>query len=422
LNANANPLHRPLAVGDWITVGEGEEYAGLTGQVKEIIPLGSPEHETGNHTDDIVVDLSVMDYSDNMKAEIAALMKELGYEVDSYDDVSIDSVILAPGDLIRITEAERLQCEPALTESLQSASSIGDMLSSRHYNQLNAALIDRVERNYADYQNFLLGFGQRELIDMAAAIHAYSDAYSYMTAYRGYEESELSFYLQFESPLEIVADHWKSRQSDLEDMSFAMDFLNEPERRQSALEVYTLYVEKPTTEAETAITPETGLTPLRRLENKMRAEYAGFIEGMKNKPPADILEAAYEKVFKEDLLLTIENDVLDDGQIAALLTLDTPLEDLYSNWLDTDVSYMDMLRDSVEEYADAVISERQTEQAKTQAPHTSQEPVKIQQKPLPKQPPTLLGEVREAAREVEARKAAQSAPTNQKSTKKENEL
>jgi hypothetical protein len=419
MNANANPLHRPLAVGDFVIVGEGEEYAGLTGQVREIIPLGSSEHDTGNPTDDIVVDLSVMDYSDNMKAEIAALMKELGYEVDSYADVSIDSVILAPCDLIRITEAERLQYETALTESLESAVFVGDMLSTQHYDRLYSALIDRVEQNYAEYQTSLLGFGQQELIDMAAAIHATDDAHSYMTSYRGYEESELSHYLQFDNPLEILSDHWKKARSDLDDMSFAMDFLNEPERRKLTLEVYPLYIERPKPRVEITLSPKSELTPLQRLKNKMRAEYEGFIADMKTKPPAAILEAAYEKVFKEELLLTIENETPGDEQIAALLTLDTPLDDLYFNWLDTDASYMDMLRDSVDEYTDAVISERKTEQAKTQIP---QEPAKPQQKPLPKQPPTLLGEIREAAREVEARKAAQTAPTNQKSTKKENAL
>jgi hypothetical protein len=361
LNENANPLHRPPAVGDWVIIGKGEEYAGLTGQIKEIILLGSPEHDTGNPADDIVVDLSLMDYSDNMKGEIAALMRTLGYETDSYGDVSIDSVIVAPDDLIRVTEAERLQYEPALTESLQSAGFIGETLSSRHIDELSATLINRVEQNYAEYHTSLLGFGQRELIDMAAAIHAYSDAYSYMTAWHGFDLDELSFYLQFENPLSIVAESWRERNSDLDEMTFTTDYLSEPERRKLSLEVYPLYTEKPKQEVEITMVREADLTPRQRLERKVSKEFGDFLWKTERKSPNEIVEAGYEKVFKEDILLTLENGDFSDEQINALLSLDTPLADLYRNWLDTDYSYMDMLRDSMDEYIGAVITEQKAE-------------------------------------------------------------
>jgi hypothetical protein len=406
-----------LAVGDFVIVGGGEEYAGFTGQVKEIIPLGSPGHDTGNSTDDIVVDLSVMDYSDSMKAEITAFMSELGYEVSTYGDVSIDSVILAPGDLIRITGDERLQYEQALTESLESAGSVGDMLSTQHCNRLNAALIDRVEQNYADYTKSLENFGTSELIDMAAAIHAHSDAYSYMIAYRGYDERELSYYLQFESPLEIVADHWRERQSDLEDMTFALDFLNEPERRKLALEVYPLYAEKPKPSRYDTIVPEKEKTPIRQLYNKMSDEYDDFLADLKNKPPKEIVQASYEKVFKEDLLLTVENlmDRRDDWdeKANALLVLDRPLAHLYSCWLDTDVSYMDMLRDCVDYEADFLLSEQAKahEKPAREKPQTPNKP----EPQKPKQTYTLLGDLRETQAEVNARKAEKAAaPTTTK--------
>jgi hypothetical protein len=106
LNTTANQPYKPLAGGDYIIVGQGEEYAGLVGQVTEIIRLGSPEHETGNPTDDIAVDLSAAPYSDRKKAEIALLAKKLGYEAESFEDVPLDSVILAPDDIIRVTARE----------------------------------------------------------------------------------------------------------------------------------------------------------------------------------------------------------------------------------------------------------------------------------------------------------------------------
>jgi hypothetical protein len=123
---------------------------------------------------------------------------------------------------------------------------------------LEAALIARVERNYADYRNSLSGFGAGELIEMAAAIHAHSDAWSYMTEYHAYSDEELQFYMQFENPLEIVADKWQERNIDVGDVSFTMDFLMEPERQKDTLEAYPrIAAENPAAEpvAEPAVEP-----------------------------------------------------------------------------------------------------------------------------------------------------------------------
>lgn len=415
MKENNNPLLRPIAVGDWVTVGRGEEYGGLSGVITEVRRLGSPEHDTENNTDDIIVDLSVLDYSDSMTLEITALMKDLGYEIDSFDDVSIDSVILAPEDLIQITDNELELYHTGLAASLESACAIGEKLSYQHFDKIYDAFIARVKQNFADYERETMGLGAKEIYDMASHIHAVSDAHSHLTTYHSYTEEELRFYLQFQNPLDIVARTWHERNTDLSDMSFSMDFIWE--RRGDILQENAYYLYKPQTAVETPESHEAAqpLTPQERLYDKMATEYEDFIDTMKLKPAKDILEAAYEKVFKEDLLLTIENDNLDDKQIAALLTLETPLGDLYRNWLDTDVSYMDMLRDTVDEYTGILIREHEAEQVKS-------EPAKAQQKPMSKESPSLLGEVREAAREVEARKTPQTAPTTTKLNKKENEL
>jgi hypothetical protein len=188
---NKNPLHRPLAVGDWVTVGRGEEYGGLSGVITEVRRLGSPEHDTGNRTDDIIVDLSVLDYSDSMIDEITALMNELGYEVDSFDDVSIDCVILAPEDLIQISDDELQQHHLELAKSLESACAVGEKISYKKFDDIYAAFVARVEQNFADYEREMLGFGAREIFEMAARIHAVSDAYSYLTVYHNYTEDRL---------------------------------------------------------------------------------------------------------------------------------------------------------------------------------------------------------------------------------------
>jgi len=426
LNPNINPLHRPLAVGDWVIVGQGEEYAGLSGVITDVRRLGSPEHDTGNPTDDIVVDLSRISYSENMESEIVALMKKLGYEVDSYDDVSIDSVILAPEDLIQVSEKELEQYQSELTESMESANRIGEMLETQHFHAINNTFIARVEQNYADYEREILGFGAREVFDTAARIHAVSDAYSYLTVYHNFSEEELRFYLQFQTPLDIVAQAWHERNIDVGDVSFTMDFLWE--RRDSVVQENALVRDEPQkpVQAERTETnePPLSLTPQEQLYEKMSVEYKGFLDMMKSKPASEALEAAYEKVFKEDLLLTIENGDFSDEQIAAMLSLDTPLDDLYWNWLDTDVSYMDLLRDSVDEYVNDVMfdnAKRQREAEFEPEPPgitlQKPEPARPPQKPVTKQPPTLLDEIREAAREVETRKTAHTAPTTIKNKK-----
>jgi hypothetical protein len=99
-------------------------------------------------------------------------------------------------------------------------------------------LMERIEKNLADYHKSLTGFGKLELIDMADKIAAMSDAHRYMTGHHVYDDDEIEFYLQFQNPLEVVADAWRERNSDIEDLSFTMDYVSE--RRDSMLIQYPL--------------------------------------------------------------------------------------------------------------------------------------------------------------------------------------
>jgi hypothetical protein len=79
---------------------------------------------------------------------------------------------------------------------------------------------------------------------------------------------------------------------------------------------------------------------------------------------------------------------------------------------------MDMLRDSVDEYIGAVISEQKAEKS-------ALTPEKEPQKPTPqkpKQPYTLLGDLRETQAEVNARKAEKTAVPTKTKTKNQEEL
>ncbi len=97
------------------------------------------------------------------------------------------------------------------------------------------------------------------------------------------------------------------------------------------------------------------------LWEKAAKEQSDFIDGLKLLTPEQIIDKAYEKVMRDDILLTFENDFLEDKQVAALVKLDKPLAACYDAWMETDYSHMEMLRDTIEDYADELIEENEAE-------------------------------------------------------------
>ncbi|GHU91107.1 hypothetical protein FACS1894202_11980 [Clostridia bacterium] len=64
-----------------------------------------------------------------------------------------------------------------------------------------------------------------------------------MTTYHPFSDEEIQYYLQFQSPLEIIADAWRERNIDLEDMSYTADFVYEQKDRH--LTNYALITDAP---------------------------------------------------------------------------------------------------------------------------------------------------------------------------------
>lgn len=84
------------------------------------------------------------------------------------------------------------------------------------------------------------------------------------------------------------------------------------------------------------------------LYKKIMAEHTTFIENLRQQTPNQILDRAYEKVVKDDLLMVFENDTdLCAKQLQLLYNLKSPLETLYQGWLKTDDTHMEDLRDSI---------------------------------------------------------------------------
>lgn len=102
-----------------------------------------------------------------------------------------------------------------------------------------------------------------------------------------------------------------------------------------------------------------------QLYDKAEQEFNEFVDKLKQRSPDEILNSAYEKIMKEDILTCLhpEGESISDERVKALAKLEHPLSACYYEWMKTDYSYMDMLRDTVNELADKKIDEAKEEKA-----------------------------------------------------------
>ena len=98
------------------------------------------------------------------------------------------------------------------------------------------------------------------------------------------------------------------------------------------------------------------------LYEKVQAEYDAFIEELKAKPAGEIIEKAYEKVFKEEIVCICEFANFEQKEAKAMYLEKYPLDRMYHDWLKSDVSYMDMLRESVDDSLKSATAERREKQ------------------------------------------------------------
>ena len=109
------------------------------------------------------------------------------------------------------------------------------------------------------------------------------------------------------------------------------------------------------------------------LYQKASKEQDTFIEHLKTLSPEQIIDRSYEKAMRDDILMTFENDYmseyLSEKQVKELLKLDCPLAACYAEWLDTDVSHMDMLRDTIDGYAKRLVEENEEQKQNNKKRH-----------------------------------------------------
>lgn len=90
-----------------------------------------------------------------------------------------------------------------------------------------------------------------------------------------------------------------------------------------------------------------------RLYEKMFAEQEQFRDWLLSQPAAEILNHAYEYTVREDILMSLEYNDLEDSQARALLKSGKPLKQIFERWENQETSYMDTVWDTVQEQARA---------------------------------------------------------------------
>ena len=88
-----------------------------------------------------------------------------------------------------------------------------------------------------------------------------------------------------------------------------------------------------------------------RLYEKMFAEQEQFRDWLLSRPPAEILNHAYEYTVREDILMSLEYNDLEDSQARALLKSGKPLKQIFERWEDKETSHMENIWDTVQEQA-----------------------------------------------------------------------
>lgn len=79
------------------------------------------------------------------------------------------------------------------------------------------------------------------------------------------------------------------------------------------------------------------------LYEKMFAEQKRYADWLKTQPPQEILNKAYEYAIREDFLCALENGDLSPQEARAMLKVDEPLAELFKEWDNQEITYMDRI-------------------------------------------------------------------------------
>ena len=89
-----------------------------------------------------------------------------------------------------------------------------------------------------------------------------------------------------------------------------------------------------------------------KLYSRINAGFAQFERELLEASPQDILDKSYEYISKKNIVTEIEyGRNLSNEQLKAMLKLKAPLEVLYEEWIDTDCSESQMIREFIYDFS-----------------------------------------------------------------------
>ena len=93
----------------------------------------------------------------------------------------------------------------------------------------------------------------------------------------------------------------------------------------------------------------------RRLTDKVQRELSSFREEMQQKSPQEIYEAAYQIALKNDIAECFSEADYSPQAAKALLKSPNLLNDIYGEWIETDYSHMEVLRQTIADFKDYMV-------------------------------------------------------------------
>jgi hypothetical protein len=92
-----------------------------------------------------------------------------------------------------------------------------------------------------------------------------------------------------------------------------------------------------------------------QLYKKIQNELSTFKEEVLQKSPRDILDMAYPIVIKNDIAVCFENTDYPPAVAKALLKSPNLLHEIYTEWLDNDLSHMNDLKQTISDFKNYMV-------------------------------------------------------------------
>lgn len=94
------------------------------------------------------------------------------------------------------------------------------------------------------------------------------------------------------------------------------------------------------------------------LYEKACKEFENYKQSLMQMTPEQVMEHSHETAIKQEFLICLEEDDLFAKEAKALCCMEYPLDACYQEWLKNDYSYMDMMRNTIDDRARAAVKEQ----------------------------------------------------------------